>query len=345
MCRPPRGLMVARPRLQPLAPRRTRGHMIDARAMAVAFVAILAASTAHARSVSIVHDAASPQASYAARKLGEALRERGYEVRSAERGAGGFRRPAGHPPGAPPGRGLRPHTVAKGARDRGRRRARPRLRRAGGGRDAPERHAPRGDPRKARGAPPRVPRREVQHSLGQLPAQLGARPALRHGARRPVLGGLSRHAGREPLQRGQPVDDAPLHLHDPAAELPRGEPVDARRARGVAPPLPRDLPPRQGARARHLRRALEHLRERGVREGARRRPAELLPALLRAGRHVRDRQALPPRERDPDARGVPRPRRLRRVAGRGHGGHDPARAPAVGRRGADRGHAGGHAAR
>ena len=64
--------------------------MIDARATALAFVAILAASTAQARSVSIVHDAASPQASYAARKLGDALRERGYEVRSAERGAAGF---------------------------------------------------------------------------------------------------------------------------------------------------------------------------------------------------------------------------------------------------------------
>ena len=79
-----------------------------------------------------------------------------------------------------------------------------------------------------RGAPPRVPRRQVQHSLGHLPAQLGPRPALRHGARRPVLGGLSRHAGREPLQRDQPVDAAPVHLHDPAAELPRGQPVDAR---------------------------------------------------------------------------------------------------------------------
>ena len=58
--------------------------------MALALVATLAASTVHAGSVSIVHDAASPQASYAARKLGEALRERGYEVRSAERGASGF---------------------------------------------------------------------------------------------------------------------------------------------------------------------------------------------------------------------------------------------------------------
>ena len=159
----------------------------------------------------------------------------------------------------------------KGARDRGRRRAGPRLRRAGGGRGAAERHAPRGDPRPARGAAPRVPRRQVQHALGHLPAQLGPRPALRHGARRPVLGGLSRHAGREPLQRDQPVDAAPVHLHDPAAELPRGEPVDARAARGVAAALPRDLPHGEGARARHLRRALEHLRERGLREGARRR--------------------------------------------------------------------------
>ena len=55
----------------------------------LALVATLAASTARAGSVCVVNDAASPQASYAARKLGEALRERGYEVRCPG-GASGF---------------------------------------------------------------------------------------------------------------------------------------------------------------------------------------------------------------------------------------------------------------
>ena len=127
--------------------------------------------------------------------------------------------------------------------------------------------------------------------------------------------------------------------------FPEASPWTRRGVRGMAAPVPRDLPPGQGARARHLRRALEHLRERGIRQGPRRRQAELLPALLRAGRHLRGRQALPARERDPDARGVPGSRRLRRVARRGHGGHDAARAPAVDRRGADRGHAGRQAPR
>jgi hypothetical protein len=56
----------------------------------VALSASLVASAAQARPVSIAHDAASPQAGYAARKLGEALRERGYEVRSGGHGAKGF---------------------------------------------------------------------------------------------------------------------------------------------------------------------------------------------------------------------------------------------------------------
>jgi hypothetical protein len=50
-------------------------------------VTLAVGGTARAASVSIEHDAASPQASYAARKLGEALRDRGYEVCSAKPGA------------------------------------------------------------------------------------------------------------------------------------------------------------------------------------------------------------------------------------------------------------------
>jgi hypothetical protein len=61
-----------------------------AQAPAMALLAGLAASAAHAGSVSIVHDAASPQARYAARKLGEALRTRGHAVRGAERGPTDF---------------------------------------------------------------------------------------------------------------------------------------------------------------------------------------------------------------------------------------------------------------
>jgi hypothetical protein len=54
-------------------------------------VTLAVTGAAHAASVSIEHDAASPQASYAARKLGEALRDRGYEVRSAKPGATSLR--------------------------------------------------------------------------------------------------------------------------------------------------------------------------------------------------------------------------------------------------------------
>jgi len=55
-------------------------------ALALVLVAGLVATAAHAATVSVVHDSASPQARYAARRLGEALRERGYDVRAA----GGF---------------------------------------------------------------------------------------------------------------------------------------------------------------------------------------------------------------------------------------------------------------
>jgi hypothetical protein len=60
------------------------------RTPALALLATLAASVTQAWPVSIVHDAASPQASYAARKLGEALRERGYEMRFAAPAAADF---------------------------------------------------------------------------------------------------------------------------------------------------------------------------------------------------------------------------------------------------------------
>jgi hypothetical protein len=57
---------------------------------ALALLASLAASTASAGSVAIAHNAASPQASYAARRLGEALRERGYQIHGAEGAATDF---------------------------------------------------------------------------------------------------------------------------------------------------------------------------------------------------------------------------------------------------------------
>ena len=124
--------------------------------------------------------------------------------------------------------------------------------------------------RKTRAA---FPRHQVQHALGHLSAELGARPALRDRARSEVLGSLARHDGREPLQRVHAVDDAPVHLHGAAEEFSRSQQVVGRGVRRVAAPVPRDLPHGEGTRARHLRGVLEHLRERGVREGARRREA------------------------------------------------------------------------
>ena len=101
--------------------------------------------------------------------------------------------------------------------------------------------------------------------------------------------------------------------------FPEASKWSRRGVRRVAAPVPRNLSHGEGARARYLRGVLEHLRERGVREGARRRERELLPALLRAGRHLRHHEALSARERHADARGVSGPRRHRRVAWRRHG--------------------------
>ena len=60
------------------------------KASAAMLVAVAATCTAHAESVAIVHDAGSPQASYAARSLGEALSGSGYEVRFTKRSAKDF---------------------------------------------------------------------------------------------------------------------------------------------------------------------------------------------------------------------------------------------------------------
>ena len=73
---------------------------------------LAAAGAAHAERVSIEHDAASPQASYAARRLGEALRDGGHEVRFAKPGATGFVVRLGVQPERLPRRGLRPHAGA-----------------------------------------------------------------------------------------------------------------------------------------------------------------------------------------------------------------------------------------
>ena len=59
----------------------SRAAMRTARTTTALLVALAAARAAQAERVSIEHDAASPQASYAARRLGEALREGGHEVR------------------------------------------------------------------------------------------------------------------------------------------------------------------------------------------------------------------------------------------------------------------------
>ncbi len=57
---------------------------------ALALAALASTPAVRAGSVSVVRDAASPQACYAARKLGDALRERGYEVRFTSRAAPGL---------------------------------------------------------------------------------------------------------------------------------------------------------------------------------------------------------------------------------------------------------------
>src|SRR3990172_4798132 len=68
----------------------TRQKALTARTTTALLITLAAAGAAHAERVSIEHDAASPQASYAARRLGEALRDAGYEVRFTKRGAQGF---------------------------------------------------------------------------------------------------------------------------------------------------------------------------------------------------------------------------------------------------------------
>jgi hypothetical protein len=57
---------------------------------ALLLLAALAAPAEPEATVTVAHDAASPQARYAARRLGEALRARGYEVRVPELGAATF---------------------------------------------------------------------------------------------------------------------------------------------------------------------------------------------------------------------------------------------------------------
>ena len=184
-----------------------------------AVAAIAAFADAKTTTVAIVDSIAAPQSQYAARKLGAALAERGYTLQASRAGAdltitltiesqGAGRRILFHRPQGP-----RHH-------DCRRRPPRAHLRRARVARTIAERNSPREDAACAREARARLPRYQVQHALGYLPAELGAGPALRHGARPRVLGSLARHDGREPLQRVHVVDDASVHLHDPARKLP-----------------------------------------------------------------------------------------------------------------------------
>ena len=185
---------------------------------------------AHAERVSIEHDAASPQASYAARRLGEALREGGHEVRFTKPGAQGFVvRLAIRPERLPAeafaltpapqalaieggdGRGLVYGALAAAEALRNGTRLR--------------------EIRESREAP-RLELRAIKFNTPwdtyRPSSALDQHYATARDLR--VLGGVSRHDGREPLQRDQPVDAAPVHLHDPAEELPRGQPVDASRS-------------------------------------------------------------------------------------------------------------------
>ena len=132
-----------------------------------------------------------------------------------------------------------------------------------------------------------LPRHQVQHALGQLSAELGARSALRHGAR-------PRTSGRRFLDmmvenRFNAISLWTMHPFTymiRPKNFPEASKWTRRAVRRVAAPVPRDLPHGEGTRPRHLRGVLEHLRQRGVREGARRRHAEFLSALLRERRHL-----------------------------------------------------------
>ena len=304
-------------------------------ALPALLLAMAVFSDAKATTVAIVDAIAAPQSQYAARKLGAALADHGYTLQESRARADltitlTLNRKA---------LGAESFSIAR--KDRG-------ITIAGGdhrgliyGALALREQLLNGTPlektQPARAeARARLPRHQVQHALGHLPSELGARPALRHGARLEVLGGLPRHDGREPLQRVHVVDHASVHLHDPAEELPGSQQVDRCGVRRMAAPVSRNLPHGQGARPRHLRGVLEHLRQRGVREGAQRRERKLLPALLRPRRHLGNHQALSARKRHADAGGVSGPRWHRRVAWRRHGGHDAARAPAIRRRGVHR---------
>ena len=178
--------------------------------------------------------------------------------------------------------------------------------------------------RRSRGGGASVPRDQVQPAMGLLSLELRARPALRHRARRALLGGLSRHDGREPLQRADAVEPAPVSLHDQGAELPRSQPfTDAElaewrklyqaifamaKARGIDTYLVNwnILVSPEFAAAHDL-------------EGQ-----TTIPTTRARRRDQRARQALHPRKRDPSAGGISRPDRLRLLVRRADGGHDPA---------------------
>ena len=195
---------------------------------ALLFLGLAETTEARATTVAIVDTVAAPQSQYASRKLGAALRERGYALSEASAG-GDFTITLAVQPETlsaesfsitPAGK-----TIAIAGGDTrgliyGALALREQLL------NGTRLEQVRGVPREARAS---VPRHQVQHALGHLPAELRARPALRHGARPQILGSLPRHDGREPLQRVHAVDHASVHLHDPAHEFSRGQQVDSPR--------------------------------------------------------------------------------------------------------------------
>ena len=188
------------------------------------FLFLLNATAACAQEVTLVYDETVPQEAYAARKLGEALEEQGYELGSDRSGYD--------------------HLVSLSVREE----------RLGSEAFAivPEDRITSvygGDHRgliygalaladtlrngtpltavEATEQSPNLAFRGIRYNLpwGNLPAQFGAGPALRDRTGSRLLGVVSGYDGGEPFQRHQPVESASFHVHDPAEKLPRSEPL------------------------------------------------------------------------------------------------------------------------
>ena len=163
-------------------------HAIGTTGTTTALLMVLvAAQAAQAERVSIEHDDGSPQASYAARRLGEALRDVGHEVRLTKTAAPGFVVRLAIRPERLPAEGFAltpaPQALAiEGGDGRGL------IYGALAAAEALRNGTRLREIRESRETP-RLDLRAIKFNTpwDTLPAQLGSRPALRHGARRPTF--------------------------------------------------------------------------------------------------------------------------------------------------------------